>query len=38
VPAAGIPVTRHELDAQVILEAAERAAVIFEDAPSAPVG
>lgn len=32
-PAAGIPLTRHELDAQLILDAAERAQMIFpEDA------
>jgi hypothetical protein len=30
-PAAGIEVTRHELDAQLVLDAAKRAAVIFSD-------
>lgn len=30
-PAAGIPVTRKEIDAQLILDAAERAQVIFSD-------
>jgi hypothetical protein len=30
-PAAGIPVTRKEIDAQLILEAADRAKVIFSD-------
>jgi hypothetical protein len=30
-PAAGIPLTRHELDAQTILEAASRAEVLFSD-------
>lgn len=37
-PAAGIPLTRHEIDAQVILDAASRATVIFPDerAPGGP--
>jgi hypothetical protein len=30
-PAGGIALTRHEIDAQVILEAAGRAQVIFKD-------
>jgi len=30
-PAAGIPVTRHEIDARVVLDAARRAIVLFED-------
>ena len=32
-PAAGIPLTRHELDAQLILDAAARAQAVFPDAP-----
>jgi len=32
-PAAGIPLTRHELDAQLILDAAARAQVVFPDSP-----
>ena len=35
-PAAGIPVTRYEIDAALILDAARRALVIFEDVTSAP--
>lgn len=34
-PAAGIPLTRLEIDAQVILDAARRALVIIPDAPAA---
>ena len=34
-PAAGIPLTRTEIDAGAILEAAQRARVIFEDHPGA---
>jgi hypothetical protein len=30
-PAAGIPLTRHEIDARLILDAAARAEVIFSD-------
>ena len=32
-PAAGIPLTRHEIDAQLILDAAARAHVVFPDGP-----
>lgn len=32
-PAAGIPLTRHEIDAQVILDAASRAQVVFPNGP-----
>jgi hypothetical protein len=32
-PAAGIPLTRHEIDAQVILDASARAQVVFPDEP-----
>ena len=34
-PAAGIALTRSEIDAQTILEAADRAQVIFADQPNA---
>jgi hypothetical protein len=39
-PAAGIPLTRHEIEAQAILDAARRAQVIFseEDLPEQPGG
>jgi hypothetical protein len=37
-PAAGIPETRKEIDAQLILDAAERAQVIFADDDGGPQG